>query len=73
MRAIRKNPLTATSGAGALVAAGVEIASALASGNGGSLEWPRLIGEILLGVGLIFARDHNRSSEDQGIVGRIGQ
>jgi len=51
-------------GIAAILTAGAAILSGLA--EGGSVDWTAAIAAIISGVGLIFARDNNVTSEQAG-------
>lgn len=59
-----KSPRTTMAGIAAILTAGAAILSGLA--EGGSVDWTAAIAAIISGVGLIFARDNNVTSEQAG-------
>lgn len=59
-----KSPRTTMAGIAAILTAAAAILSGLA--EGGSVDWTAAIAAIISGVGLIFARDNNVTSEQAG-------
>lgn len=56
---------TTAAGVGSLLTAAGMLIQGLASG--GDVDYKTIIPAVLAGLGLLFARDDNRSSEDVGI------